>query len=753
MSVETAEFMDPEKDGKASVDNDARPRSKGRTSDQDGREDRISPEKGTGIFKVRPSTKTTSGVASSTSNQASLLQNRINTLGVSTDSTEPETSSMDLPTITVSEDELHDTMSDVSSNEGSELEDDGAGTAIASCGPSISARGSREDVRPSKMKKASSNPSLITKSSIRSKVKVLGGKVKEVWGGISSGMHLRRSPDDISSEVSKIISTSSPVKRGGASVSDSGRPGMPEVVTIEVKKLVEIMKKDQELKRKEEEIKKLESQHKKEGEWKKKEEQEKRKKDEKKMKAEEERLYRLEKELLKREKEDEEKLARKEMELIRKEKEISTREALLEKRMAEFERRCNELDIQMKQEKELIDREKENLRRDRVSLSGDNRSRDREGSLTYHVEKDATLRPSRSEDHLTGIDPLRPRRKRDSQENLNQTQWNEYRRKLPPPPRPPLPRPPLDDTITAINPKKPKTEETQRVPSPTTGQQSVTPPPHLTTTSITSAISGGDSSMKTALSHLTSGTPTLFRISPTSSSSSIYCSDFMDIPFDVNGPARASVERDHFDPKLFYAMIVTEWRKKHPRRVLKETRLPLPPIPSRSHRSRTEQNEILLKKRQEIVKKHQDYNYDPYARARTPPHFVVPSTNVIYALPHKSHDDGLRSYNYRLQKKKDFYAPFFEENPYDELIFPIPPVGRGQTCMEDFEIYPPVPPRMKRGRSKSNLRLDHQPEKKDTLSSSSLTHQRADPRKSHLTPTVTVDFITTKVHHTSSLVA
>ncbi|MCP6318741.1 hypothetical protein NL491_27750, partial [Klebsiella pneumoniae] len=84
------------------------------------------------------------------------------------------------------------------------------------------------------IKKVSSNPSIATKSTIKTRVRDLSGRVKGMFAG------LRRSRDNVS-EVSKIMASAGPGDH-------------PDTVTIELKQLEEIRKMEMELKKKEEQL-------------------------------------------------------------------------------------------------------------------------------------------------------------------------------------------------------------------------------------------------------------------------------------------------------------------------------------------------------------------------------------------------------------------------------------------------------------------------------------------------------------------
>jgi hypothetical protein len=596
------------------------------------------------------------------------------------ESTDHETSSVDLPTITVSEDQLHDTLSDVSDAEGSDLEED-IEVNVSNFGPSIVGSSTALDnnekttskppsglsgfkshfsssnfpVFKRGLKRTSSNPSIetsTTRSSIKTKVKVLGGKFKEAWGGMSNAIHMRsRSRDDVSAEVSKILREAEK-KRETESASAAGKtrfcsgtesPGASsaDLVTVEVAKLHEIMKRDQELKRKEEELKKLEQ-------LKQKESEERKKQEYKKLKEEEERIRGKELELKKREKEDDDKYSRKERELQNKEKELLTKEALLEKRMQEFKRRCEDLDRQIKNEKEAIDQEKESIRRQRISLSRvdlsstgrERRSKSPDRSLGQESVETLTnqsiKKAAQSQDALdrkTG-DPPRPPRTRGSfrskgnvslvdgesaienqgQERIPRREsWSEYRKKLPPPPRPPLPRPNLVDSmnygrstssldLTSVTSATSASMKTALKDSPSTALFRFSPTSstdksrdkrrHDSDVIIPSPFiqRDGDTSIHERISlnsSLLIPEQSRVSISPNtvSSASTLYCSDFVDIPFDDDGTLRPGFKSHPFDPKLFYSRIVQEWRKNHPRRILKASSGNLPPVlPSKKFR-------------------------------------------------------------------------------------------------------------------------------------------------------------------------
>ena len=620
---------------------------------------------------------------------------RMEGLGVSTDSTDHEASTVDLPTISVSEDELHDTISDISIDEVCEelQELDAADESTIGGGPS-SMTGSCDEIRQkekastksgSTVKKVSSNPSISTGGgaysaySIRSKVKGLGGKVKGVGGkvkGMLSGLH--RSKSCASADVSKIMSSATPGDH-------------PETVTIEIKQLDEIRKKELELKQKEEELKKLESTRKKEQEAKKKEEEKQRKAEEKRIKLEMEKISAREQELQRKERENEEKLAKKEQEVMRKEREIEAREALLEKRMMDFERRCRDLE----NERAKIADQQDMIRRERISLSGE-RSPVRDSPTT--------LRPSKSENQLNGDnsnEPLRPPRKKESRENLSN--WHESRRRLPPPPRPPLPIP----TSKSQSPTPQQSDTVRRSPL-------LRPQQFISSTdqSIRSMTSSSTQAMKTAP---TSQPNTLFRISPTSSSSTLYCSDFVDIPLDDDATLRADIQRSKFNAKTFYRMIVLQWRARHPRRVLKDDRI-------RNNRNN----------KQNLYANTGFYSDTRiYSRPVTPleggmikapprGHYTQPE-EVIYAVPHKlrpqNPDDELRSYNYRIRRRRDFFTPSHlqEENPYDEIIYPIP---------IRMETSPVRPPRTRRT-ARTDLAIDDSGPETSRESSMPLTENLA----------------------------
>ena len=106
-------------------------------------------------------------------------------------------------------------------------------------------------------------------------------------------------------------------------------------------------------------------------------------------------------------------------------------------------------------------------------------------------------------------------------------------------------------------------------------------------------------------------------------------------------------------------------------------------------------------------------------------HLKQHEPHLFQSIPNfSSSSNDLRSYNYRLQRKKDFFCPMYvEENPYDELIFPI----------HGFEIYPPVPPpRFKRSNTNLNrevpsrverTRLHNQTTRETTSQARSEGHQ------------------------------
>ena len=608
-----------------------------------------------GIFHVR---------SPAPSSAAETAANRMDALGVSTDSTDHENSTVDLPTISVSEDELHDTMSDISGEDCEELQelDEADETTI---GVSASLTGSCEELgrKPPAIKKVASNPSLVTKTTIKTRVKDLGGRMKGMFAG------LRRSRDNVS-QVSKIMASAVPGDH-------------PDTVTIEFKQLEEIRKKEMELKKKEEELKKQESAKKKEDashrkeEEKRKAEQEKLKRaEEKRIKMEQEKLSVKEQELARKERENEERMSKKEQDVARKEREVTAREALLEKRLADFDRRCKDLELQAREEKAKIEQEKELIRRERISLSGAEAA-SRETSLS-------PIRPAKSENELNADPnepPKPPRKKYESRENLSL--WKDSRRKLPPPPRPPLPipkklksSPPVPGGEEASGQVRPSARIPQLhdVKADMSTRSVMTTSSSLTTTQL----------MQTAQT-----SPTLFRITPASSSSTLFCSDFVDIPHDDDATLRASVERGHFNAKSFYKMIVLQWRAKHPRRILKENRRPENRTGGAGRSSPQYTNTSIYQ------------NTRIYSRPVTPidppprGHYNQPA-EVIYAVPHKHPVDQLRCYNYRVRRRKEFYSPFTDENPYDEIIYPIP---------AGSDVYPLAPPRMRRGKSRSNIAL------------------------------------------------
>lgn len=622
---------------------------------KDGEKAKTMPS-GKGIFHVRPLP-----VSSSTTDTTA---NRMETLGVSTDSTDHETSTVDLPTISVSEDELHDTMSDISGDGCEDLQELDAADE-STIGVSASMGGSCEDLsrKPPAIKKVSSNPSIATKSTIRTKVKDLGGRVKGMFAG------LRRSRDNVSDQVSKIIASAAP----GDHV---------DTVTIELKQLEEIRRKEMELKKREEGLKKQESvkkkeeaSHRKEEEKRRAEEEKLKKAEEKRIKVEHEKLSLKEQELARKERENQERIARMEQEVTRKELEVTAREALLEKKFLDFDRRCKELDQQVREEKAKIEQDKDLIRRERISLSGDAVSR--ETSLS-------PIRPSKSENELANDanePPKPPRKKYESKENLSQ--WTDSRRKLPPPPRPPLPIP------KKIRPSSDAGEASTRPVRPS----SLLPQQHdMSLRSMgSSATTTTTQLMKTAPT-----SPTLFRITPASSSSTLFCSDFVDIPLDDDATLRANLERNRFDAKSFYKMIVLQWRARHPRRILKE------PAAGRLADARQAgrtgcRNWSPRYANTSIYQETRIYSR-PVTPIDPPPrgHYNQAS-EVIYAVPHKNPaSDQLRCYNYRVRRRKEFYSPFTDENPYDEIIYPIP---------AGSDIYPLAPPRMKRHRSRSNVAL------------------------------------------------
>jgi hypothetical protein len=624
-----------------------------------------------GIFHVRsPAAASASGA-----------DRRMDALGVSTDSTDHSTGTVDLPTISVSEDELHDTMSDISIGECDEIQELDAADEDT-IGVSASVTGRCEDLRrkPPVMKKVSSNPSIATKSTIKTRVRDLSGRVKGMFAG------LRRSRDNVS-EVSKIIASAGPGDH-------------PDTVTIELKQLEEIRKKEMDLKKKEEQLKKQEAAnkkeeaaHRKEEEKKKSDEEKQRKAEEKRLRMEHEKLSQKEQELLRKEQENAERIAKKEQEVARKELEVTAREALLEKRLADFDRRCRELEQQAREEKAMLEREKDLIRRERISLSGAEMA-SRETSLS-------PIRPSKSENEL-GNDaenepPKPPRKKYESRENLSL--WTDSRRKLPPPPRPPLPIPSKklrsctpDPSITTSPIRSP-----QRIPSPQHQHEvkaDISVRSAMTTTTTSSSLTTTQL-MKTAPT-----SPALFRITPTSSSSStLYCSDFVDMPHDDDATLRGSIERDRYDAKSFYKMIVLQWRARHPRRILKQFR-PRPENRSSSSVRYGNSSPRLLYANTSSIYQNTGIYSRPVTPVIDPPprgHYNQPS-EVIYAVPHKHPVDQLRCYNYRIRRRKEFYSPHAEgeeeENPYDEIIYPIP-AGN--------DMFPLAPPRTRRGRSRSNV--------------------------------------------------
>ena len=764
--------------------------------------------KGRGIFRIRSKVAESKTNTTSTSQvnadrataTTSIPDPMIATLGFSIDSTEPETSSVDLPTITVSEDELHDTISDVSEAEASDLEVDPERTSTV--GPSVSAIGSCSGLESSSeknpvgkppltgfrshlpfgsrgMKRVSSNPSISTKSSIKSKVKVLGGKVKEVWGGMTGNRS--RSRDDISTQVSKVLkeardTPSAASSPGFDAVSTSTSIG-PEVIVIEVKKLEDIMKRDQELKRKEDELRKLEVLKKKEAEDKKKEEEAKRKLEEKKIKAEEERIRQKQQEL-----------SRKDSVLTKKEIDILSKEALLEKRMKEFERRCQELDQQIKQEKEMIDFEKGNLRRQRIFMSGVDLSRDRRSkspdrslgqesieTITNQMDKNALTQAAQSQEGLNQV--KRPPRTRsslgsktdvsvplpDAKEEVNKEahrqSWSEYRKKLPPPPRPPLPRPVIPDTTNYSGRVESPSQDLTSITSNTTtsmktAREELSSPsalfgdsPTSSSTDITKQETDGSrvSDIKSDKDNLRTQTAgdhlqSVSQKNPVSSTSSLFCSECLDIPLDTHASVHPDLKDSFFDPRLFYSKIVSDWKERHPRRILKEGSGKLPP-PHPSKKTRLHQQRMVLERKKQQLQTSSTRLYStPSTRSLAVSGYNEPVSRIqhhcpqekswnepIYAVIQKKPVAGpsllnyqfqdnfrqpqndLRSYNYRLQRRKQFLCPMYvEENPYDELIFPI----------HGFELYPfsdnlspgpppTPPPRMNRGRSiRSNLNLN-----------------------------------------------
>lgn len=624
--------------------------------DYDTKDEPTTSRSGKGIFHVRPPASTPT---------ADTAASRMDALGVSTDSTDHENSTVDLPTISVSEDELHDTMSDISGADCDELQELDAADE-STIGVSASMTGSCGELsrKPPAIKKVSSNPSIATKSTIKTRVKDLGGRVKGMFAG------LRRSRDNVS-EVTKIMASAGPGDH-------------PDTVTIELKQLEEIRKKEMELRKKEEELKKLESvkkkeeaNHRKEEEKKKAEEEKLRKVEEKRIKVEQEKLSMKEQELLRKERENEERITRKEQEVARKEREVTAREALLEKKLLDFDRKCKELEQQARLEKAKIEQEKDLIRRERISLSGVEMT-SRETSLS-------PIRPSKSENELnneTSEPPKPPRKKYESRENLSS--WKDSRRKLPPPPRPPLPIP---QKVKSSSPASP------------VGQASITSPIRPSARipqqhdakadmSIRSAMTTSSSLTTTQMMKTAPTSPTLFRITPTSSSSTLYCSDFVDIPLDDDATLRGSIERDRFNAKSFYKMIVLQWRARHPRRILKDHPRPSEKGTGRGCSPRYANTSIYQNTR---IYSRPVTPIDPPPRG----HYNQP-TEVIYAVPHKHPVDQLRCYNYRVRRRKEFYSPYTDENPYDEIIYPIP---------AGSDIYPLAPPRMRRGKSRSNIAL------------------------------------------------
>lgn len=635
-----------------------------------------------GIFKVRESP----GKLAPTSKQEILAN-----LGVSTDSTEPETISVDLPTITVSEDDLHDTFSDLDTESDADLEDlEKIGREMAAAPSPIESEPTESPVTISagkppagpstSWKRIGSNPSLATSShsrshSIREKVKEFGGKVKDVSGKVKGIIvsNLRRSHEDVSTR-SSTPSASTMVSAGDES-----------------SKKLELKKKELELKKKEKEIKELESTKKKEDE-----------KAKKLRKEEEDKLAKWEQEIKKKEKETNDRLKAKEELLAKKEKEIATREANLAKKQAEFDAMCKQ--IQAK-----IDAERQSLmnNKDGISL--------RASSPNYETV------PSRvcgSVSQLNIDEPNKPPRSTLTTKAGSPTSSSspaaskdDPRRRLPAPPRPPLPpvssSPVAASASASATTSSSSTTKTEPIYArvlpkpPKTDQTSIT---KLTTSQVSSNVSHSISSQSTTMKTAPTApqSSTLFRISPASSNeSTLYCSDFVDIPLDDDATLRGSVQNGTFDPKTFYRMIVARWKASHPRRILKQT------PPPRTPRSRTCSPIVgIFGHRSDH---HRIHDGDSFGGSilNVAAHRVKTNANVhstkqgvtYYSSPPSRQPIYQVVSNYRLQRRKEFYSPM-EENVYDELIFPIGPSG-GLTAggpAISFYHQPLPPPRTKRNK-------------------------------------------------------